>query len=68
MTLLSRFYPERTLMKNLLCFLIPVITFAAIIHDLGSAHSNYTYFAPSSITLGSDNERADATRSLTSDH
>jgi hypothetical protein len=55
-------------MKNFICFLIPVITFAAIIHDLGSTHSNYTYSAPSSITLGSDNERADATRSLTSDH
>ena len=48
-------------MKNFICFLIPVITFAAIINDLGSAHSNYTYSAPSSVTLGSDNERASAT-------
>jgi hypothetical protein len=55
-------------MKNLLCFLIPVITFAAIINDLGAANSNYTYSAPSSITLGSDNERAHATRNLTGDH
>ena len=55
-------------MKNFLCFLIPVITFAAIINDLGSANSNYTYSAPSSVTLGSDYERADATRHLTRDH
>jgi hypothetical protein len=55
-------------MKNLLCFLIPVITFAAIINDLGAANSNYTYSAPPSVTLGSDNERADATNKLTREH
>lgn len=55
-------------MKNFICFIIPVITFAAIIYDLGVANSNYTYSAPSSVTLGSDSERAHATRNLTSDH
>ena len=55
-------------MKNLLCFLIPVITFAAVINDLGSTHSNYTYSAPSSVTLSGDNERASATHNLTRDN
>ena len=55
-------------MKNLLCFLIPVFTFGAIIHDLGTAHSNYTYSAPSSVTLRGDHERAAATHHLTGDH
>ena len=55
-------------MKNLICFLIPVITFAAIINDLGAANTNYTYSAPSSVTLGSDNERASATHNLTRDN
>jgi hypothetical protein len=55
-------------MKNFICFLIPVITFAVIINDLGAANSNYTYSAPSSVTIRSDNERAAATRNLTSDH
>jgi hypothetical protein len=51
-------------MKNFICFLIPVITFAAIINDLGAANSNYTYSAPSSVTIRSDNERAAATYHL----
>lgn len=51
-------------MKNLLCFLIPTLTFAAIIHDLGTSHSNYTYSAPSSVILRSDTERAAATYNL----
>ena len=55
-------------MKNLLCFLIPTLTFAAVISDLGNAHSNYTYSAPSSVTLGSDHERAAATHKLTRDN
>ena len=55
-------------MKNFLCFLIPTITFAAIIHDLGSSHSNYTYSAPSSVTLRSDHERAAATHNLKRDN
>ena len=56
------------MMKNFLCFLIPVITFAAIINDLGAVNSNYTYSAPSSVTLRSDYERADATSKLTREH
>ena len=51
-------------MKNFICFLIPVITFAAIINELGTAHSNYTYSTPSSVTIRSNSERAAATYHL----
>ena len=55
-------------MKNFICFLVPVITFAAIINDLGSSHSSYTYSAPSSVTLRSDHERVSATNHLTGEN
>lgn len=51
-------------MKNLLCFLIPTITFAVVISDLGKSHHSYTYSAPPSVILRSDVERADATYNL----
>jgi hypothetical protein len=51
-------------MKNALCFLIPTITFAVVISDLGKSHHSYTYSAPSSVMLRSDNERAAATYRL----
>ena len=55
-------------MKNLLCFLIPVFTFGAIIHDLGKSHHSFTYSAPSSVIDRSDSQRAAATHHLTGDH
>ena len=55
-------------MKNLLCFLIPTLTFAAVISDLGKSHSSFTYSAPSSVMRLSDVERAHATQHLTGDH
>lgn len=51
-------------MKNLLCLLIPTITFAVVISDLGKSHYSYTYSAPSSVILRSDVERAAATYNL----
>ena len=55
-------------MKNFLCFLIPTLTFAAVISDLGKSHHSFTYSAPPSVIDRSDHERASATHNLTRDN
>jgi hypothetical protein len=55
-------------MKNLLCFLIPTFTVAAIIADFGKPHPAVTNPAASNVALLSDVERAHATHHLTRHH
>jgi hypothetical protein len=55
-------------MKNLLCFLIPTLTIAAIIAELGKPNPAATYSTTANVTLLSDVERAAATSKLTPHH
>jgi hypothetical protein len=55
-------------MKNLLCFLIPTITIALVISDLGKSHSSFTYSTSPSVMRLPDVERASATQQLTRHH
>jgi hypothetical protein len=56
------------MMKNLLCFLIPTITIAAIISDIGKSAPTFTYPTTSNVVILPDIERATATHHLTRHH
>jgi hypothetical protein len=55
-------------MKNLLCFLIPTITIAVVIADIGKPNPAVTYPTASNVVILPDVERATATHHLTRHH
>jgi len=55
-------------MKNLLCFLIPTITIAAVIADIGKPNPAVTYPTAANVVILPDVERATATYNLTGNH
>jgi hypothetical protein len=55
-------------MKNLLCFLIPTITIAVVIADIGQPNPTATYPTTSNVVILPDVERATATYNLTGNH
>jgi hypothetical protein len=55
-------------MKNLLCFLIPTITIAVLISDIGKPNPAATYSTTANVTILPDVERAAATSKLTPHH